>query len=145
MGEYKWLAYALSGAVLAAVSIVMTKRVLSSIDVAVAATVQSIMMLMTMLAVTTIGGRWAGLERAPKWAMALTLGSGVVAGLAWFFGYQALRLTEISRATTIDRLSLPIAVLLGVLLFRDRPSGLNWLGVACMVCGAILVSRPQDK
>ena len=145
MGEYKWLAFALAGAFLAAMVNVMTKRALASLDVALAVTVQSILMLVTLVAVTTIGGRWTELSASPRWALAMVAGSGIVAGLAWYFGYHALKLTEISRATTIDRLSLPIAVLLGMLFLRERPTGMNWVGIGCMVVGAILVSQSNDK
>ncbi|HEV7299286.1 MAG TPA: EamA family transporter [Tepidisphaeraceae bacterium] len=143
MGQYTWLMFALLGAVLAATVQVMTKRALDKLDVAVAVTVQSVVMLVTLLSVTTITQRWSALGGSPKWALGLVGLSGVAAGLAWFCGYKALQMTEISRATTVDRLSLPIAVMMGVVFLKDRPSALNWVGVTCMVVGAILVSRPS--
>ena len=69
----------------------------------------------------------------------------MAAGLAWYCGYRAPQMTEISRATTVERLSLPIAVLMGIFFLRDRPSLMNWVGVTFMVAGAIMVSRPSAE
>jgi transporter family protein len=71
--------------------------------------------------------------------------SGVAAGLAWYFGYRALQMSEVSKGTTIDRLSLPIAVILAAVFLRERPSMLNIGGIVLMVAGAVMVSQSNGK
>jgi transporter family protein len=47
----------------------------------------------------------------------------------------------VSHVAPIDKLSTPIAVVLAALLLGERPSLLNWAGVAVMVGGAYLVAH----
>jgi len=57
MRQYTWMICALMGAVLAAAVHVMTKRAFEKLDVAVAVTVQSVVMLITLVSATTITQR----------------------------------------------------------------------------------------
>src|SRR5688572_29357976 len=110
MENYRWLLFAICGAMFAAVVSVMTKRALDKVDIAIAMSVQSVMMLLTFAVLTTVLGRWGKLNDGPRLAVGIIAASGVVAGLAWFCGYRALQLSKVSSATPIDRLSLAIAV-----------------------------------
>ncbi len=141
----RWLIYAFAGAGMAAVVVVMTKHALQKLDVSIAITVQSMLMLLTLAIITTVKGRWSTFSESPTPALLMVAGSGVVAGLAWFFGYRALQLADVARATPIDRLSMPIAVILAALLFQERPTLSNWAGIALMVGGAYLVSQTSGE
>ena len=68
----------------------------------------------------------------------------MVAGLAWFCGYRALQLSKVSSATPVDRLSLAIAVILAMIFLGEKPSIGNWVGIAMMVIGSIIVARSAN-
>ena len=48
---------------------------------------------------------------------------------------------EVSKVSPIDKLSMPLSILLAVLLLHERPSGVNWAGIGMMVVGAYLVAH----
>ena len=143
--HYRWFVYALLGALFAAIVNVLTKKALQKTDATLAITVQAVLMLVTVSLITTFTGGWSKFGEVPGWALGLTAVAGVFAGLAWYFGYQALGMTEVSRATTVDRLSLPLAVILAMVFMKEKPSGLNWAGVGLMLVGAICVAQSSGK
>ena len=145
MTQYRWFVYALLGALFAAIVNVLTKKALQKTDATLAITIQAGVMLLTVSLITTFTGGWAKFADVPGWALGLTAVAGVSAGLAWYFGYQALGMTDVSRATTVDRLSLPLAVILAMIFMKEKPSGLNWTGVALMLVGAICVAQSNGK
>ena len=141
MGNHKWLAFALLGAAFAAAVSVLSKAALKASDVFVALSLQALLMLATLLVAATVMGRWSAVRDMPRWAVGLIVLSGVAGGLSWTFGYQALQLSDVTRAGPIDKLSTVFAVVLAVAFLRERPSALNWAGVVLMLVGAYCVAH----
>lgn len=136
-----WIVYALLGALFAAIVAVLSKRVLDRTDLMIALSVQVVVMLLTVLALTTILGRWRELSRTSSGSLLLLALAGIAAGLSWFFGYHALQLSRVAAATPLDKLSMPMAVVLAIVFLREQPSLVNWFGIALMVAGAFCVAR----
>lgn len=145
MPNSRWLVYALLGALFAAIVNLLSKKALRDTDASLAITLQSLVMLTTLVILTSVFGGWSKLPALPSTTFLLLAASGVGAGLSWYFGYHALQLTDVSKATTVDRLSLLFAVVLAVIFLKERPSGLNWTGVALMLAGAVCVAQSNGK
>ncbi len=145
MGDYKWVLFGLLGAGFAAVVSVLSKSALRATDVFVALSLQSLLMLATLLASVTIMGRWGAVREMPRWAVGLIVLSGIAGGLSWTFGYQALKLSDVARAGVVDKLSIAFAVVLAVVFLRERPSPLNWIGIVLMLAGAYCVAHQAAK
>ena len=141
MEQYRWLIFALLAAVFAAIVNVLTKRALDKADHTIALCVQSTVMLTTLLAATTFMGRWSKAGDTPKWALGLVALSGIAGGLSWLFGYRALQLSQVAKTAPIDKLSMPLAVVLAMIFLHERPSPMNWVGVALMTIGAFFVAQ----
>ena len=140
MGDYKWVMFGFLGAGFAAVVNVLSKSALKATDVFVALCLQSLLMLTTLIVSVTIMGRWSAVRAMPRWAVGLIVLSGVAGGLSWTFGYQALQLSNVAKAGTIDKMSTAFAILLAVIFLRERPSLLNWAGIGLMIVGAFFVT-----
>jgi len=76
-------------------------------------------------------------------ALAMVIASGVAGGLSWIFAFRALRLADASQVAPIDKLSMPLGVLLAVLILRERPTAVNWSGIVLIAVGAYLAARPR--
>jgi transporter family protein len=98
-------------------------------------------MLLTVVTVVTIQKGWSKLHDMPRWAMGLVALSGVAAGMSWLFGYKALQLSKVAKTAPLDKLSMPLAVVLAMIFLQERPTGMNWLGIALMVVGAFFVAQ----
>ena len=61
--------------------------------------------------------------------------------MSWLFGYKALQLSQVAKSAPIDKLSMPLALVLAMVFLQERPTGMNWLGIALMVTGAFFVAQ----
>ena len=155
----RWVWFAIFGAFFAAVTQVLSKPASDRLGPNVVSLVRAVVMTAVFVAVVFYESRNPGATgggatvdgSAPKpvdgqrsmtttviWVLAL--GGGIAASCSWFFGYKALRLAGVSKTYPIDKLSVVIAVLLAIVFLGERPSGLNWTGIAMIVGGAYLVS-----
>ena len=69
----------------------------------------------------------------------LTL-SGLATGGSWLCYFRALQLGDAARVAPVDKLSVVLVALFGVLFLGESLSFLNWLGVLLIGAGAVLVA-----
>jgi len=102
------------------------------------------MMLLLLTACTIMDG-WKKLPTIHTGAFIAIFLSGVAGAMSWLFYFKAIKLGTVSQATPIDKLSMPLAVVLAVIILGERPLWLNWCGVILIVIGTYLtsISRPQ--
>ena len=143
MSDRRWLLYALLSAVCAALVGVFGRVGLKGVEPNLATTARSIVMTVLLVAFLTITRGWAKVPPLASKPSLMILLSAAAGAASWLFYFNALRLAEVSRVAPIDKLSTAVAVILAVLFLGERPSVLNWLGVALMLGGAYFVSlRP---
>jgi transporter family protein len=66
--------------------------------------------------------------------------SGLGTGASWLCYFRALKLGDAARVAPIDKLSIVLVAVFGVIFLGERLSGINWLGVALIGLGALLVA-----
>jgi transporter family protein len=64
--------------------------------------------------------------------------SGLATGISWLAYFRALQLGAASRVAPIDKLSLPLTVLLAALFLGESVSWKVWLGALLMTAGALI-------
>lgn len=140
-----WLMYALLGAFTAALVSIFGKIGMKDINSDLATAARSIVQATFVVLFAISVGRLQHLGSLSERPLAITMVvlSGVAGGLSWIFSFRALQLAAVSQVSPVDKLSVPIAILLSVLLLGDRPSGLNWLGIVMIVGGVYLTAIPR--
>ena len=143
MQDHRWLVYALLSAVCAALVAILGRVGVKSVDANVGTMLRSVVMTLSLLAFVTATRGWDKLPKLASVPVLMLLLAGLAGAASWLFYFNALRLADVSRVAPIDKLSTVIAVLLAVVLLRERPAPVNWVGIALMVAGAYLVAlRP---
>ena len=66
--------------------------------------------------------------------------SGLATGGSWLCYFRALKLGDAARVAPIDKLSVVLVAVFGVTFLGEHLSLPNWLGVALIAAGAILVA-----
>jgi len=66
--------------------------------------------------------------------------SGLGTGASWLCYFRALKLGNAAQVAPIDKLSVVLVAIFGVLLLGEKLSAANWLGVLLVAGGAILVA-----
>ena len=66
--------------------------------------------------------------------------SGLATGASWLCYFRALKLGPASQVAPVDKLSVVLVALFGVLFLGEKLSGPNWLGVVLIAAGVILLA-----
>ena len=143
MQDPRWLVYAVLSAVCAALVAIFGRVGVKAVDPNVATMLRSIVMTVFLLAFVTATRGWDKMPKLASLPGLMLLLAGLAGAASWLFYFNALRRADVSHVAPIDKLSTPIAVVLAVLFLGERPTFVNWAGVAVMVAGAYLVAlRP---
>jgi len=68
--------------------------------------------------------------------------SGLATGASWICYYRALKLGPAALVAPIDKLSVVLVALFGVTLLGEQLTGRQWLGVALVGAGAVVLALP---
>lgn len=143
MGNYQWLVYAVLGAVAAAVIAPLGKKGIEGLDSNVVTAVRSVVQALVVLSIVTVMGLWGNLKQFNARAYGFAGLAGLAGGLSWLFMFRAIAVAgdrAVSRVAPIDKLSMPLSVVLAVIFLHERPGAVNWVGVGLMAVGAYLVA-----
>lgn len=137
-----WYIYALLSAITAAGVTIFAKAGVHSLDTTVATTLRTIIMALLMIGLVFILHK-AGtvqishLKGKEVWWLVL---SAVAGALSLLFYFAALKNGPAGKVAVIDRLSLVFIAFLSASFFGEHLTPKSLLGIAFVVCGAILVS-----
>jgi transporter family protein len=145
MLEQKWVLYAFLAAVTAALVSIFAKVGMKEVNPVLATALRSIVMMLFVLIVCTMKGRWAELPRVHMLALVMIVLSGLAGASSWIFGFEALDMARVSQVAPIDKLSVPMAAVMAAIFLGERPSAANWAGIALIAVGAYLTALPASK
>jgi transporter family protein len=112
----------MSGA-FAALTAIFGKVGVAGINPDLATLVRTVVILATLAAIVAATGQWQAPETISFRTWLFLILSGLATGASWPCYFRALKLGDAGRVVPIDKLS-----------------GLNWLGVALIAVGALLVA-----
>lgn len=135
-----WLMYAFASAICASLVSVLGKKGVEHLDSNLATTVRSAIMTAFLVGFVTLRGAWTGVGSIGSNALMWIALSGVAGATSWLFQFKALQIAEATKVAPIDKLSMPIGIVLAVLILGERPSATNWVGVGLIVVGAYLAA-----
>ncbi|MDP9172765.1 MAG: EamA family transporter [Planctomycetota bacterium] len=136
-----WIIFALLGAAAAALTNIFAKVGMKGIDSTMATAVRSMVATIYLIGFTTVLGKWPHLKTLNPKALLMIVLAGLAGASSWLFEFRALAIGgPVSGVVALDKLSVPLAVVLAVLIFHERLLPLNWLGVLLIVAGGYLVA-----
>lgn len=145
MLSQRWFAYALLSAAAAALVGIFGKVGTRGVDPTLATAVRSVVMTLVLLAVCQAVGAWGKLSSLDGRSLGMIALSGLAGAASWLFYFRALQLGTVSQVSPVDKLSVPLAVVLAVLLLGERPTAANWVGIGLVVVGGILAALPPGR
>src|SRR5689334_2785759 len=111
----KWLQYALLSALCASLVGIFGKVGMKGIDANLATAFRSVVQALFVLAVCTALGTWTHAGPLHAKAVLSIIAAGVAGGASWLFYFKALQAGTVAQVAPIDKLSMPLAVLLAVI------------------------------
>ncbi len=137
-----WTFWALFSAVFAALTAIFAKIGVENINSDFATFIRTIVILLTLGFILVILGKFhsPGTLSTKTWVFLVL--SGLATGASWICYFRALKLGPASLVAPIDKLSVVLVALFGVLLLGERLDPKQWIGVVLVGCGAILLALP---
>ncbi|MBC7785174.1 MAG: EamA family transporter [Burkholderiales bacterium] len=140
-----WVWYALAAAACAAALNIFGKIGMEGIDSSLATTVRGSVQGGLLLIFATTMGLWKSLPDVGGKAWLMIVLSGAAGAASWLFGFKALSMAKASQVAPLDKLSVPLTAVLAFLILSERPSGVNWIGIAMIAVGAYLAALKSQS
>ena len=136
----QWQFWAVLSAVFAALTAIFAKVGVAEVSSDYATLVRTAVILLVAALVVRLTGAWQPPSTVPLRTWTFLVLSGLATGASWLCYFRALKLGEASRVAPIDKLSVVLVAVFAALFLGERPSALNWLGIALIAAGAVLVA-----
>jgi len=135
-----WQVWAVLSAVFAALTAIFAKVGVEDINPDLATLIRTVIVLVTLALILFATGKFseAGPISGKSWLFLLLSGLGT--GASWICYFRALKLGPATLVAPIDKLSVVLVALFGVVFLGERPSLNGWLGIALISTGAVLIA-----
>jgi len=135
-----WQLWALLSAAFAALTAIFAKIGIENVNSDFATFIRTVVILCALSAILLGTGQWQPLGSVSGRSYLFIVLSGLATGGSWLCYFRALKLGDAARVAPIDKLSVVLVAVFGVVFLGERLSGPNWLGVALVAAGAVLVA-----
>ena len=135
-----WQFWAILSAVFAALTAILAKVGVGSVNPDLATLVRTGVILALAAILVMATGQWQPLGSIPGRTLLFLVLSGLATGASWLCYFRALKLGDAARVAPLDKLSVVLVAVFSVLFLGERLSGVNWAGVALIAAGAVLVA-----
>ena len=135
-----WQVWALLSAVFAALTAIFAKIGVEDINSDLATLIRTVVVLFSLALILFATGQFnqTGPISTKSWVFLVLSGLGT--GASWICYFRALKLGPATLVAPIDKLSVVLVALFGVVFLGERPSLNGWLGIVLIAAGAVLIA-----
>jgi transporter family protein len=135
-----WQLWALLSAAFASMTAIFAKVGVENVGSDFATFIRTIVILCAAGSILALTGQWQPLNSVSLRSYAFLVLSGIATGGSWLCYFRALKLGDAARVAPIDKLSVVLVAIFGALFLGEKLAVANWLGVAFIAAGAVLVA-----
>ena len=114
-----WLPWALLSAAFAALTAIFAKVGVANINSDLATLIRTVVILFTLAGMVSVTGQWQAPESIPVKTWVYLVLSGLATGASWLCYFRALKLGDAARVAPIDKLSVVLVALFGVMFLGE--------------------------
>lgn len=135
-----WQLWAVLSACFAALTAIFAKIGVEGVGSDFATFIRTLVILAVVTLLLLATGQWQSPASVSGRTYLFLALSGAATGASWLCYFRALKLGDAARVAPIDKLSVVLVAIFGVLLLGEKLSAPNWLGVGLIGLGAVLVA-----
>jgi transporter family protein len=135
-----WQVWALLSAVFAALTAIFAKIGVEDINSDLATLIRTVVVLFSLALILFASGQFNQIGPISTKSWIFLVLSGLGTGASWICYFRALKLGPATLVAPIDKLSVVLVALFGVVFLGERPSLNGWLGIALIAAGAVLIA-----
>ena len=135
-----WQFWAVLSAVFAALTAIFAKVGVENVNSDFATFVRTVIILGILGLILVATGEWQPIRSVSTRTYLFLALSGLATGGSWICYFRALKLGDAARVAPIDKLSVVLVAVFGVVFLGEGLAFLNWVGVLLITSGAILIA-----
>jgi transporter family protein len=135
-----WQVWAVLSAVFAALTAIFAKIGVENVNSDFATFIRTIVILATLAFILLATGQFQSPGTISSRTYLFLLLSGLATGASWICYFRALKIGEAAKVAPIDKLSVVLVAVFGVLFLGEKLTAPNWFGVALIAVGTILIA-----
>ncbi|MFM2087479.1 MAG: hypothetical protein RLZZ237_2348 [Pseudomonadota bacterium] len=137
--QSNWITFALASAVFAALTALFGKLGVVGLNSNLATFIRTVVILAVIGGIVSLRGEWQNLASISARSWLFLVLSAIATGLSWLCYYRALQLGPVSKVAPLDKLSVALAIVFGIVFLGET---LTWpvaLGGALIVAGSVIM------
>ena len=140
LGLSSWQFWAVLSAAFAALTAIFAKVGVENVNSDFATLIRTVVILLVTAGIVAATGQFQAPGSISGRTYLFLILSGMATGASWLCYFRALKLGQAAQVAPIDKLSVVLVAVFGAIFLGERLSGTNWLGVALIAAGAVLVA-----
>ncbi len=135
-----WQFWALLAAVFAALTAIFAKIGIENVNSDYATFLRTIVVIFGLGLILFFTKQFQPLSSLSARSLVFITLSGLATGASWICYFRALKLGDASQVAPIDKLSVVLVAIFGVMFLGENLSATSWAGVALIGTGAVMVA-----
>ena len=140
MSLSSWQFWAVLSAGFAALTAIFAKVGVENINSDFATLIRTVVILLVTAGIVAATGQFQAPGSVSGRTYLFLVLSGLATGASWLCYFRALKLGQAAQVAPIDKLSVVLVAVFGVLFLGERLPATGWLGVGLIAAGAVLVA-----
>lgn len=137
-----WQFWAVLSALFAALTAIFAKIGVEQIGADLATFIRTLVVICLLAGILVATDGFQSPASVPGRTWLFLILSGLATGASWLCYFRALKIGQAAQVAPVDKLSVVLVAIFGVIFLGEKLSLLNWLGIALIAGGAALVALP---
>ena len=135
-----WQLWAILSAVFAAFTAIFAKVGIKEINSDFATFIRTIVILVVLGVILFATDQFQPVRSIPNKSLLFLILSGLATGGSWICYFRALKIGNASQVAPIDKLSVVLVALFGVMILGEKITTTHWLGIFLIAAGAVIIA-----
>ncbi len=134
-----WFIFALLSAIFSALTSIFAKMGIGDVNTNLVIAIRTTVVLIMSWAIIFLNNVQDKMGSITKNNWIFLILSGLATGISWFFYYKALKLGEVSRVVTIDKLSIVITLIMAFVFLHEQFTFKALIGCVFITLGTLFM------
>lgn len=135
-----WQFWAVLSAIFAALTAIFAKVGVENVNSDLATLIRTVVVLISLALIVYATDQFQNPSAISGRTYLFLVLSGLGTGASWLCYFRALKLGNAGQVAPVDKMSVVLVAIFGVLFLGEKLSLLNWAGVALIALGAVFVA-----
>lgn len=135
-----WLVFALLSAVFAALTSILAKVGIDSVNSTLATAIRTVVVVVMAWGMVFITHAQDGLSQIGTKSWLFLILSGVATGASWLCYYKALQIGDVSKVVPIDKLSVIITLVMAFVFLHEKFTPKSLIGCILIAAGTLVMA-----